>query len=303
MWKEQLWRRRDTLSELCCHSWCFISARLFPRRHSSRPLTCPPPPPPHALALLVLCNRTNCKSLFTTLQSVECSWPMKALIFFMQTTCSVQYKSSGRLLYRRFQIKYETFLQNEPTDSKAAAMIAAWKVCSQISIPSFVQSVFNPHRGKSLGGKFSPACVHRLWSKLCRMIWSAYCGKLVQWREGNSHWRCVTYIQQLQTHLFCSGAASALPLSLSSVPFPLILSLPAAILLVRFILLHPTVRLRQSPSSFWQFSSPAFIPASLSCVFYMCRCDRQTSYQSNCIKSVLRCSKCYKTTSPRIPIS
>ena len=114
------------------------------------------------------------------------------------------------------------------------------------------------------------ARVHRLRSQIIPdFVWSAFCRRLVQWREENSHWRCVTYILQLQTHLFCSGAASALllslfSLSLSSSPFPLMLSRSLQPLTWCFSISvnQPlAVQLCQSPSSsssFWHYSSSVF---------------------------------------------
>lgn len=122
----------------------------------------------------------------------------------------------------------------------------------------------------------SPATKRKLWRIMCEVhaAGSASIG-------GKSRWRCVTYIQQLQMHLFCSEAASALPsLSLLFSPsslFHLMLSLPAATHLVHRDLSHSdhfrcsSARL---PLTSGGFPVPSLLsilsfPVSLPCLFYV----------------------------------
>lgn len=110
--------------------------------------------------------------------------------------------------------------------------------------------------------------VNSLWPKL----WLTSCEAPAaesSFSGGNSHWRCVTYIQQLQMHLFCSGAASALLLSLS---FPLFIfssdapSLPAATHLVHLDLSRPTTLGAALPVCLLLLAIFSLLHSSISCL-------------------------------------
>lgn len=127
--------------------------------------------------------------------------------------------------------------------------------------------------------------VHSSWPKLWLSLREAPAAES-SFSGGNSHWRCVTYIQQLQMHLFCSGAASALLLSL----FPLFIfssdapSLPAATHLVHLDLSRPTTLGAALPVCLLLLAFFfSLLHSSISCLtlllFSMCR--RETGAQTN----------------------
>lgn len=129
---------------------------------------------------------------------------------------------------------------------------------------------------------------------------------------GNRRWRCVTYIQQLQMHLFCLEAASARLLSLS---FPLFF-LPSSFHLMLSRSPRPLtwciqisvdqplqVPPCQTSSYFWRLPSPmSLLNPFISCLAVLlvstCVGVRPQPWRND--KAVLICMWGKKTTFPRI---